>query len=282
MRMSEPGSLREFLIKEFGIELPIQGGTGTEDAPIVITATDLQDAVDVQMQVLGCLGSARRVAWRLKAQEVTVAEQRIVQATIETVGYASQAVIAVHEAIYFGLEALPASSAATALPVATEFVDSRSGVRLPQQLGWLHRGHATDNEPADPGLGWTVTYDALTMKGTVYIYDRGEPLATDDVESERVIGEFQMAVDDALEVNSGAEVKHQAVFRDPAGCGRCLLAVLDVPGDSMSAVMLTVRNGCFVKGRVTFDATERQFGRIAHESIEAFVDALRPEPAMTS
>ena len=68
----------------------------------------------------------------------------------------------------------------------------------------------------------------------------------------------------------------------PSGRGRCLLAILDVPGDSMSAVLLSARNGCFVKARVTFDATERHFGRMAHESMEAFVDAVRRGPTMAS
>jgi hypothetical protein len=57
---------------------------------------------------------------------------------------------------------------------------------------------------------------------------------------------------------------------------------MDLPGDSMSAVLLTTRNGCFVQARLTFDATERQFGRMAHESMQAFVDAVRPQPTTAS
>ena len=177
------------------------------------------------------------------------------------------------------LEALPADAATTSLPSPSGFVDQRSGVGLPYQLGWLHLSGATDNEPDGPGLGWSVAYDSPGIQGTVYVYDRGETQESDDVESERVIDEFRSAVADALAVNPGAGVKHQAMFKDTSGRSRCLLAILDLPGESMSAVLLTVRNGCFVKARMTFDARMREYGRMAHESMEAFVDAVRPVTA---
>lgn len=166
-------------------------------------------------------------------------------------------------------------STTPSLPTPSGFVDPRSGVRLPSQLGSLHLTGAIDNEPANPGLGWSVAYAATAMQGTVYVYDRQERNLTDDVESQRVIDEFRSAVADALSVNPDAELKHQAMFKDSSGRGLCYLAILDPPDDTMSAVLLTVLNGCFVKLRLTFDATEREFGRMAHESMEAFVDAVR-------
>ena len=280
--MSETETLRELLLADLSTDLPIRGGSGNKAAPIVVTSPDLQAAVDVQMQVLRRLGAGRRVAWRLTEQEVLAPEQKTVRAAIETVAFTDQEVVTQQEELYFVLEALPANATTTSLPAPSGFVDPRSGVRIPYQLGWLHLSGATDNEPDSPGLGWTVAYDALALRGTVYVYDQRARLTSDDVESERVIEEFRTAVRDALGVNPGVEIKHQAMFRDPSGRGRCLLAILDVPGDSMSAVLLSARNGCFVKARVTFDATERHFGRIAHESMEAFVDAVRPGPAMTS
>lgn len=280
--MPEPASLQEFLTREFGVDLPIRGGPGTQAAPIVVTTTDLQQAVDVQIQVLQLLAKARRVAWRLTAQEVVAHVGRTVQTTIDTVAYANSQVVTQREAIHFLLEALPDDGTSIALPMASGFVDSRSGVQLPHQLGWLHLQSAIDNESASPGLGWSVAYTALTLQGTVQIYDRGARLTSEDVEAEPFITEFGTAVADALAVSPGALVKHQAVFRDASGRGQCLLAILDVPGDSMSAVLLTVLNGCFVKARLTFDATERQFGQMAHESMEAFVAAIRPGPTKSS
>jgi len=282
MQVSETETLRVRLHREFGVDLPIGDGSGQEAEPIVVTAADLHEAVDTQMAVLRCLCKSRRVAWRLKGQELVSAERRIVRADIETVALHEHEIVSGNEVRYFVLETLSADCTTFSLPVPTGFADPRSGVRLPTQLGWLHLSDATDNEPDSPGLGWSVAYDSFAIKGTVYVYDRGERQDTDDIESARVVEEFRLAVADAFSVNPSAELKHQAMFKDSSGRGRCLLAILDLPGDSMSAVLLTTTNGCFVKARVTFDATEREFGRMAHESMEAFVDAVRPHPAMTS
>jgi hypothetical protein len=86
----------------------------------------------------------------------------------------------------------------------------------------------------------------------------------------------------ALQANPGGSVKHQAVFRDPAGEHRCLMSIIDLPGTQLTAALLTVSRGRFVKARITFDATEATIARMAHESIEAFVDAVRPPVARTS
>jgi hypothetical protein len=241
----------------------------------VVTAGDLQHAVDVQMRVLQCLSKGSRAAWHLTGLEVVEPKQSVVRATIESIVARGPEVVAHREAIHFVLEALPRDAATTSLPAPSGFVDPRSGVRLPFQMGWLHFCRATDNEPASPGLGWSVAYESLAITGTVYVYDRGERLATDDVESARVAQEFRVAVADALGADPGGELKHQAMFRDSSQRGRCLLAILDLPGDSMSAVLLTASSGSFVKMRLTFDASEREFGRMAHQSMEAFVDAIR-------
>ena len=72
--MSKTQSLRERLLETFGVDLPIRGGPGLESAPIVVTAADLQAAVDVEMQVLHCMGKGSRAAWRLIGQEVVAPE----------------------------------------------------------------------------------------------------------------------------------------------------------------------------------------------------------------
>lgn len=276
--MSGAETLRDRLLREFGVDLPIRGGPGMEAAPIVVTAGDLQDAVDVQMQVLRYVGMGSRAAWRLTGQEVITPGRGIVRAAIDTVAVREHGVVTGQEAVYFVLDALPADAPTTSLPTPSGFVDPRSGIHLPCQLGWLHLSDATRSEPGGPGVASSVAYDSVAIEGTVDVYDRGGRQVTDDVESAPVIGEFQSAVADALSATPGAEVRHRAMFRDPSGRGRCLLAIVDLPGDPMSAVLLTLRNGWFVKACMTFDATEREFGRIAHESMEAFVEAARPGP----
>lgn len=268
--------LREQLRAAFGVDLPVRGGRGTAAAPIVIAAAQLQEAVDVQMQVLACLGMGSGAAWRLVGQEVVAPRERLVRAIVESIVMQDDEATTRHEAIYFIVEALPPGAAATALPSPSGFVDPRSGVRLPRQLGWLHLRGATDNEPHHPGLGFTVAYESRGMHGTVSVYDRQECRESDDVDSERVVDEFRAAVAGVIGANPGARIRHQALFKDSHGDGRCLLAILDLPDATMSAVLLTVAGGCFVQARLTFDATDRESGRMAHETMEAFVDAVRP------
>jgi len=278
--MSATESLRARLYRQFGVDLAIRGGIGLETAPIVVTAETLQDAVDVQVQVLHCLARGGGTAWRLIGQEVV--GPRLVRTVIDALALKNDEVFGRQEAIHFVLEALPADMATASLPAPSGFVDPRSGVRLPYQLGWLHLAAAIDNEPDEPGLGWSLAYDSPGVQGTVYIYGRGERQDSGDVVSERVIEEFRSAVAGALTVNPGAEIKHQVLLKDESGLGRCLLAILDLTGDSMSGVLLTLQKGHFVKACMTFDASVQEFGRMAHESMEAFVDAVRPAPAQSS
>lgn len=280
--MADEGTLRDFLKRTFGIELPISGGDGNQASPIVIEAPVLQSAVEVMRTVLSCIGLARQVGWRLVELEVLAPDDKLVRAGIETIQVEDGEPGAQREGLYFVLEALPGGSTAIDLPPPREFVDRRSGVQLPTQLGWLHFHDVTDNEPRQPGLGWTLSYTGLRMEGTIYIYDHGTPLTSDALGEERVIGEFNDVVAAVLQANPGGSVKHQAVFRDPAGVHRCLMAIIDLPGTQMTAALLSVSRGCFVKARITFDATEAAIARMAHESIEAFVDAVRPPAARAS
>lgn len=271
-----PLTLREMLLRDFGVDLPISGGGGRRQEPIVITSATVQEAVDVQMQVHRCIGKGRQIAWRLEDTAVADPASKLVRAGLETVAFLEDQVRTNGEGLYFVFDALPVGASATVLPAPTGFTDPGCGLRLPHQLAWLHLDAVTDNEPEAPGLGRTVAYGGLGLKGTVYVYDLRRPLHSEDVEDERVVAHFRQAVGDALKVNAEAKVTRHGVIRDAAGSGRSLMAVLDLPGEEMSMVLMTVRNGCFVKGRITFDATERKFGDMAQDCVAAFVDAVRP------
>lgn len=274
--------LREMLLRDFGVDLPIAGGGGRRADPIVVTTATLQEAVDVQMQVHRCIGKGRQIAWRLEDTTVADPATKLVRAGLETVTFLEDQVKTNGEGLYFVFEALPAGASAAVLPAPTGFTDPGCGLRLPHQLAWLHLGAVTDNEPEAPGLGQSVAYGALGLKGTVYVYDLRQPLHTEDVEQERVVAQFRQAVGDALKVNADAKVTRHGVVRDASGQGRCLMAVLDLPGEEMSMVLMTVRNGCFVKGRITFGTTEQQFGRMAQDCAAAFMDAVRPTVGVES
>ena len=119
MQMPATETLRDRLLREFGVDLPIRDGSGQEAEPIVVTAADLQEAVDTQMEVLRCLGEAHRVAWRLIGQELVSAARKIVRADIETVAPHEHEVVSRKEARYFVLEALSADGTTFSLPVPT-------------------------------------------------------------------------------------------------------------------------------------------------------------------
>ena len=62
-------NLRAMLKADFGIDLPISGGTGnSRDGPVVIHYKVPNDYVAVEYTVLNCLGMGRRVEWKLLQQ----------------------------------------------------------------------------------------------------------------------------------------------------------------------------------------------------------------------
>ncbi len=280
--MPDTKTLHDLLLDDFGLDLPIHGGTGTKASPVVITSPTLQEAIDVQMQVLRCLGMGRRVAWRLLEQEVVQSVDRTVRAGIETIQFTEGEVAIQTEGFYFILNALTPGANACNLPEPSGFSDSRSGIRLPYQLAWLHFKSATDNEPQDPGLGTTVAFGGLAIKGTVYIYENADPPPIDaSVESDCVIEEFRGVVGEALRMNEGSTVRSSRLVSGSAGAPFFALAVLDLPDEGTSWVILTARDGFFVKGRFTCEGAEFRVRQMAHESMVALMNEIHPQAGIT-
>ena len=275
-------SLRVHLLRDFGVDLPIEGGFGEKDAPVVITEPDLQQAVDVQMKVLECHGKKRRVAWRVLDQQVMSLSSRVVRTSLETIEVTATEVVTQEEGLYFVFDALPMRSSTIDLPPPRGFEDARSGLRLPHQLGWLHYKRMIDNEAEAPGLGCTADYGVPGIDASVYVYNQGRRDIPDDVKSDMVIGEFLSAVRGALMVrkDKGAKVVNQGFVGGGVGPSTFALAMLELHKPMMSAVMMTSWNGHFVKGRVTWNASEKQLHNIAIESIRAIVEAVHPGPAL--
>ena len=280
--MPDEFALRDFLKRAFQVDLPIRGGDGNEATPVVVAAPALPAAVEVMAVVLRCLGVARRIGWRLVDLEIVSPEKKLVRAGIETLQLVDQQYVVLREGVYFALDALATDSTSIDLPAPRDFVDPRSGVRLPTQLGWLHFFNATDDELQKPGLGSSVSYAGLRIEAMVSVYDNGQPLPSEDLADQRVVAEYAEVVSALIDASPGATVKHEARFLDPAGGHRCLMTIIDLPGSQMTSALLTTRRGCFVKARITFDATEAAIARMAHESIEAFVEAVRPAAARAS
>jgi hypothetical protein len=282
VRMSKSDSLHDLLLADFGLDLPILGGAGKKASPVVITSPTLQEAVDVQMQVLRCLGIGRRVAWRVVEQEVLQSADRTVRVGIETIQFTGQEFASLRESYYFILKAMRADATACSLPEPSGFSDSRSGIRLPYQLGWLHFKNAVDNEPQHPGLGTAAAFGGTAIKAHVYIYASVDPPAADaGVDSGRVIEELRRAVGDALGMDERSTVRSSRFVGNSSGAPRFAIAVLEQPEEQTSWVVLTVKGGYFVKGRITSQGEDACIHQMAHESIVALMNEIHPDASIT-
>jgi len=271
-------SLRAHLLRDFGVDLPLEGGFGEKCSPIVVTAPDMQQAVEVQMQVLACHGKKRRVTWRLLDQQVVAPTSRVVRTSLQTVELTATEVVTQEEGLYFSLDALPTGASALDLPLPRGFADARSGLRLPHQIGWLHYERMEDDEPEAPGLGCSAHYSVPGINASVYVYDKGRSDIPADLKSDVVLEEYRTAVRDVLTVrrDKGAKLVSQGFAGGGTGPAKFALAILELHEPMMSAVMLASWNGYFVKGRVSWNASEKRRHEIAHESIQAIMEAVHP------
>jgi len=96
-------NLRAMLKEDFGIDLPISGGTGnSRDRPVVIQYRVPNDYVAVEHTVLRCLGIGRRVKWKLLQQALIEHNGRkLDQMKIETERTTDTQVITQIENYYF-------------------------------------------------------------------------------------------------------------------------------------------------------------------------------------
>ena len=85
--MSSDTRLKEMLLADFGVDLPISGGIGnSRDAPIVIHYQQPNDYVAVEYAVLRLLGIGRGIEWKfLQNTMFPHGERRLEQMKIEAV-----------------------------------------------------------------------------------------------------------------------------------------------------------------------------------------------------
>ncbi len=281
--MSDAVNLHDLLFEDFGVDLPIRGGAGEKTSPVIVSAPTLQAFVDVQMEVLRCIGLGRRVAWRLLEQEVLHSTERTVRAHIETIQFTELEIVTHRLGYHFVVESLVPGEDVNNLPEPIGFRDSRSKVRLPYQLGWLHFTNITDHESVTPGLGTSAAFAGLDIKATVYVYASADPPPLGvGVESERAIDEFRTAVGDVLRVNEGAEVNGSRFVHGAAGAPLFAVALLKLSDDVKTWVILTVKDGVFVKGRVTYSAEEFRVHQMALESIVALMSEIHADAGITA
>ena len=97
--------LRAMLLKDFGVDLPISGGTGNSiDAPIVVHYREPNDYVAVEYAVLQFIGIGRGIEWKLlQARLVDHEGRRLEQMKIETRWQTATEAITQVENYYFDI-----------------------------------------------------------------------------------------------------------------------------------------------------------------------------------
>jgi hypothetical protein len=99
-------SIRELINKDFGVDLPIEGGNGNSiDNPVIIIKEgNLNDPVGVEYAYLKYLGLGRRIAWKTLDQELLFHEDRkIDKIRIETKETTDAEIITQIEVYYFDI-----------------------------------------------------------------------------------------------------------------------------------------------------------------------------------
>jgi len=103
--MSEDFSIRELIRNDFGVDLPISGGSGNSiDNPVVIDKHDPPDYTSVEYAFLKYIGIGRGIKWKLIKQELLEHEGKSYdKLKIKTVQQTEDEVITQIENYYFDI-----------------------------------------------------------------------------------------------------------------------------------------------------------------------------------
>jgi hypothetical protein len=104
---SPPYTLRELLLNNFDVDLPISGGFGgSKDDPIILLAEARPDYVATEYTILRCIGMVRRVEWKQKQQTLLMHMGRFLdQIKIETIETSETEIITSTVNYYFDVSA---------------------------------------------------------------------------------------------------------------------------------------------------------------------------------
>lgn len=164
------------------------------------------------------------------------------------------------------------------LAQATAHSEVIGGVDYPPKLVEFELKKIIDNETSSPGLGTTIYYNTTGVKVSVFVYDKRIRNIPDDADSSVVRSEFleSSANIRALNPNAKSVVKDRVVT---IGSRRLLEAIFQYPESRtneaepvISHLILTTKNGKFVKIRSTYSAVDQpERGFRTHAS---FISAL--------
>lgn len=98
-------TLKELLKNDFGVELPISGGTGNSiDNAIIIHLEGMNDYVGTEYTILRCIGIGRRIEWETLGQQLmSHNNKKIDKIKIETKQTTDSEIITQVENYYFDI-----------------------------------------------------------------------------------------------------------------------------------------------------------------------------------
>jgi len=98
-------TLKKLLDGDFGVDLPISGGTGNSiDNPIIIHRSTINDYTGTEYFILKCLGIGRKITWKVLNQALQVYNgKKIDKIKIETIQSTENGNITQIENYYFDI-----------------------------------------------------------------------------------------------------------------------------------------------------------------------------------
>jgi hypothetical protein len=130
--------LRDLLLKDFGLDLPIAGGSGRNaQDPIVMDTDSLFDAIEAQDSLAACLFGGPEHQWRLVGKQADSARPWIECCHYEIRFIDGERLVAEPRQLWFDLRRLKLTPGRTT-PACGVPLGERFGFGLPAQFGWLH------------------------------------------------------------------------------------------------------------------------------------------------
>jgi hypothetical protein len=272
-------SLRERLKRDFGVDLPVNDGSGTRDAPLVVEVASPADAGMTAERVLSFLlrgrglATSREVFWRLI--ESGPADNMQQRYRIEVKWFGPSEIETETVSYYFA----SAPTNGSVWPRAVIALDPNVQMRFPWKLGWLDYKDSAEYETETPGLGYSHNYCASGISFTAYAYPRDPQKVAMMGRAAAVESEMEAAINAITETKPGLHVLKSV--RPPSWCSPDARAVLYRSNGERSrsdvldsVLVIDHRNGVFLKLRASWIVDER--GLLAFETLEAAEQILLP------
>lgn len=191
---------------------------------------------------------------------------------VETKRLTSTEVVTEETNHYFDVSALRSKDAGAhdqRQAVMPGYVDPATGILFPYEIGWMHLDKVVENESAHPGLGLTISYTALNITASVYVYSRNIKPFPEMFDLEFLSAEFD-AASDLPGFNPGVRLADDRTLAVSSGGTSYLWQAFEI-GAHQSVLALTTARRNYVKLRMTWLA-EPLFDEVANEFIDAVFD----------